>query len=189
MYIAGQQKAQTWPFGLTVNKYCSRSEQIRIVHKSLTSRLSLLLLRGSNSTNIMEGRVKSKNLFNFKPQGFIDKDIVAFDLKMKTEYDIDAVVIEERILKLSEEDFVAELRLKQFWLFHRQRLLTNDIVIMLLALAAALYEYVMMCHYIHLYPIHFFRFSLSPLQCIDAIDVTSVTLSRLNSIIAIDVIR
>jgi len=58
----------------------------------------------------MEERVKSKNLFNFKPQGFIDKDIVAFDLKMKTEHDIDAVVIEERILKLSEEDFVAELR-------------------------------------------------------------------------------
>ena len=149
MYIAVQQKAQTCPFGLTVNKYCSRSEQIRIVHKSLTSRLSLLLLRGSNSTNNkMEGRVKSKNLFNFKPQGFIDEDIVAFDLKMKTEYDIDAVVIEERILKLSEEDFVAELRLKQFWLFHRQRLLTNDIVIILLAPAGV--PFVMMCHYVYL---------------------------------------
>ena len=108
----------------------------------------------------MEGRVKSKNLFNFKPQGFIDKDIVAFDLKMKTEYDIDAVVIEERILKLSEADFVAELRLKQFWLFHRQRLLTNDIVIILLAPAGV--PFVMMCNYVYLYPIHFFRFSLSP---------------------------
>ena len=111
MYIAGQQKAQTWPFGLTVNKYCSRSEQIRIVHKSLT----LLLFCGpnrisENSTNLMEGRVKSKNLFNFKPQGFIDEDIVAFDLKMKTEYNIDAAVMEEKFQKLSEAEFVAELR-------------------------------------------------------------------------------
>ena len=70
--------------------------------------------------------MKSKNLFNFKPQGFIDKDIVAFDLKMKTEHDIDAVVIEERILKLSEEDFVAELRLKQFWLIAFSQAKTAD---------------------------------------------------------------
>ena len=58
----------------------------------------------------MGERVKSKNLFNFKPQGFIDEDIVAFDLKMKTEYNIDPDVIEERMQKLSEAEFVAELR-------------------------------------------------------------------------------
>ena len=58
----------------------------------------------------MGERVKSKNLFNFKPQGFIDEDIVAFDLKMKTEYNIDPDVIDERMQKLSEAEFVAELR-------------------------------------------------------------------------------
>ena len=29
----------------------------------------------------MAQRVVSKNLFNFRPQGFVDKDILAFDEK------------------------------------------------------------------------------------------------------------
>ena len=34
-------------------------------------------------------RVQSKNLFNFRPQGFVDEDIVAFYEKMKTDFNID----------------------------------------------------------------------------------------------------
>ena len=34
-------------------------------------------------------RVQSKNLFNFRPQGFVDEDIGAFYEKMKTDFNID----------------------------------------------------------------------------------------------------
>ena len=36
-------------------------------------------------------QVNSKNLFNFRPQGYVDKDIVAFYEKMKTDFNIDMV--------------------------------------------------------------------------------------------------
>ena len=36
-------------------------------------------------------RVQLKNLINFRPQGFVDEDIVAFYEKMKTDFNLDMV--------------------------------------------------------------------------------------------------
>ena len=55
-------------------------------------------------------RVKSKNLFNFKPQGFVDPDIVAFSEKMKVEYNMDIVAWSEGLADQTEEEYVAGMR-------------------------------------------------------------------------------
>merc|ERR1712172_225811 len=49
-------------------------------------------------TTMSQERVKSKNLFNFRPQGFIDPDVVFYDEKMKKEMGMDPVAMEEQML-------------------------------------------------------------------------------------------
>ena len=55
-------------------------------------------------------RVKSKNLFNFRPQGFIDPVVVAEDEKMKQDFGLDPVAMEEHMKTQSESEFVEEMR-------------------------------------------------------------------------------
>ena len=57
-----------------------------------------------------EERVKSKNLFNFRPQGFIDPEVVLHDEKMKKDFGLDPVAMEKEMLKQSEAEFVAGMR-------------------------------------------------------------------------------
>ena len=44
-------------------------------------------------------RVKSKNLFNFRPQGFIDPVVVAEDEKMKQDFGLDPVAMAEHMVE------------------------------------------------------------------------------------------
>ena len=55
-------------------------------------------------------RVKSKNLFNFRPQGFVDEDIVAFDQKMKTEQNLNLEEMGKRMANQTEEEFARGMR-------------------------------------------------------------------------------
>ena len=55
-------------------------------------------------------RVRSKNLFNFRPQGYVDEDIVAFYEKMKTDFNVDMVEWAESLKDQSESDYVAGMR-------------------------------------------------------------------------------
>ena len=55
-------------------------------------------------------RVKSKNLFNFRPQGFIDPVVVAEDEKMKQDFGLDPVAMAEHMKTQSESEFVEEMR-------------------------------------------------------------------------------
>jgi len=55
-------------------------------------------------------RVKSKNLFNFRPQGFIDPDVVLYDEKMKKEMGMDPVAMEEQMLSQTETEFAGGMR-------------------------------------------------------------------------------
>ena len=55
-------------------------------------------------------RVISKNLFNFKPRGLIDDDILAFDEEMKVKFNIDPKEMAEMVEKQTEEEFVAQMR-------------------------------------------------------------------------------
>ena len=52
-------------------------------------------------------RVKSKNLFNFRLQGFIDEDITAFYEKLKTEHKSDPEA-DLKVLKEQTEKELAE---------------------------------------------------------------------------------
>ena len=49
-------------------------------------------------------RVKSKNLFNFRPQGFIDPVVLSQDVL------IDPVAMEEHMKNQTETEFAAEMR-------------------------------------------------------------------------------
>ena len=55
-------------------------------------------------------RVQSKNLFNFRPQGYVDEDIVAFYEKMKTDFNIDMVEWSDSLKDQSESEYVAGMR-------------------------------------------------------------------------------
>ena len=55
-------------------------------------------------------QVNSKNLFNFRPQGYVDKDIVAFYEKMKTDFNIDMVKWADSLKDQSESEYVAGMR-------------------------------------------------------------------------------
>ena len=55
-------------------------------------------------------RVKSKNLFNFRPQGFIDPEVVLYDEKMKKEMGLDPVAMEEQMLSQTETEFAGGMR-------------------------------------------------------------------------------
>ena len=56
-------------------------------------------------------RVKSKNLFNFKPQGRLDEDIEAFYKKGKVGFTNNSVASwSDSLKKMSEEDFVQMMR-------------------------------------------------------------------------------
>merc|ERR1712240_262012 len=62
------------------------------------------------SFKMSQERVKSKNLFNFRPQGFIDPVVVAGDEKMKQDFGLDPVVMAEHMKNQSETEFVEEMR-------------------------------------------------------------------------------
>merc|ERR1711963_70031 len=62
------------------------------------------------SFKMSQERVKSKNLFNFRPQGFIDPVVVAEDEKMKQDFGLDPVVMAEHMKNQSETEFVEEMR-------------------------------------------------------------------------------
>merc|ERR1712032_1550065 len=53
-------------------------------------------------TTMSQERVKSKNLFNFRSQGFIDPEVVLYDEKMKKEMGLDPVAMEEQMLSQTE---------------------------------------------------------------------------------------
>merc|ERR1711934_340557 len=53
-----------------------------------------------------EERVQSKNLFNFRPQGFIDPEVVFYDEKMKKDFGLDPQAMEEQMKSQTEEEFV-----------------------------------------------------------------------------------
>ena len=55
-------------------------------------------------------RVKSKNLFNFRPQGFIDPEVVLHDEKMKNDFGLDPEAMEEQMKSQTEEEFVGGMR-------------------------------------------------------------------------------
>ena len=52
-------------------------------------------------------RVQSKHLFCFQPQGFVDNDIVAYDEKMKAEFNVDR---EAMAIKMKNSAETAGLR-------------------------------------------------------------------------------
>ena len=54
--------------------------------------------------------MKSKNLFNFRPQGFIDPEVVLHDEKMKKEMGLDPVAMEEQMLSQTETEFAGGMR-------------------------------------------------------------------------------
>ena len=62
------------------------------------------------SFKMSQERVKSKNLFNFRPQGFIDPVVVAEDEKMKQDFGLDPVAMEEHMKNQTETEFAAEMR-------------------------------------------------------------------------------
>merc|ERR1711936_1506440 len=62
------------------------------------------------SFRMAEERVKSKNLFNFRPQGFIDPEVVLYDEKMKKEMGLDPVAMEEQMLSQTETEFAGGMR-------------------------------------------------------------------------------
>ena len=53
-------------------------------------------------------RVESKNLFNFRPQGFVDEDIEAYEKEKKAFYEEKGV--EKQLENASVEDLVAAYR-------------------------------------------------------------------------------
>ena len=55
-------------------------------------------------------RVKSKNLFNFRLQGFIDEDITAFDEKLKTEHKFDPEAELKVPKEQTEKEFAESMR-------------------------------------------------------------------------------
>ena len=58
-----------------------------------------------------EERVKSNNLFNFRPQGHLDEDIEAFYEKGKVGLTNNSVAAwSDSMKKMSEEDFVGMMR-------------------------------------------------------------------------------
>merc|ERR1712038_1979302 len=65
---------------------------------------------GRESLKMSQERVKSKNLFNFRPQGFIDPVVVAEDEKMKQDFGLDPVAMAEHMKTQSESEFVEEMR-------------------------------------------------------------------------------
>merc|ERR1711962_17794 len=65
---------------------------------------------GRESFKMSQERVKSKNLFNFRPQGFIDPVVVAEDEKMKQDFGLDPVAMAEHMKTQSESEFVEEMR-------------------------------------------------------------------------------
>jgi len=62
------------------------------------------------SLRMTQERVKSKNLFNFRPQGFIDPEVVLYDEKMKNDFGLDPAAMEEQMLGQTEEEFVGGMR-------------------------------------------------------------------------------
>ena len=55
-------------------------------------------------------RVKSKNLFNFRPQGFIDPEVLFYDEKMKADFGLDPLAMEEQMKSQTETEFVGGMR-------------------------------------------------------------------------------
>ena len=55
-------------------------------------------------------RVKSKNLFNFRPAGVVDADILAYEEKMMAEMGGDPEEMMKQFNALSDEEYVAAMR-------------------------------------------------------------------------------
>ena len=55
-------------------------------------------------------RVKSKNLFNFRPQGFIDPVVKEDEEKMKKDMGMDPAAMEEQMLSQTETEFAGGMR-------------------------------------------------------------------------------
>merc|ERR1711936_1391284 len=55
-------------------------------------------------------RVKSKNLFNFRPQGFIDPVVLEDEEKMKKDMGMDPAAMEEQMLSQTETEFAGGMR-------------------------------------------------------------------------------
>ena len=81
--------------GVSEYSYTSRGPDHSVSHRVIT---------------MANTRVQSKNLFNFRPQGFVDEDIVAFDQKMKTDYNLDLVAMSKAMENQSEQEFIAGMR-------------------------------------------------------------------------------
>ena len=68
-------------------------------------------VRKSTIMEKMKERVKSKNLFNFKPQGRLDEDIEAFYEKGKVGFTNNSLAAwSDSLKKMSEEEFVRMMR-------------------------------------------------------------------------------
>ena len=65
---------------------------------------------GWKSLTMSPKRVKSKNLFNFRPQGFIDPDVVLYDEKMKNDFGLDPEAMEEAMKSQTDEEFAGGMR-------------------------------------------------------------------------------
>jgi len=65
---------------------------------------------GWKSLKMSQERVKSKNLFNFRPQGFIDPEVVLHDEKLKNDFGLDPEAMEEQMKSQTEEEFVGGMR-------------------------------------------------------------------------------
>ena len=55
-------------------------------------------------------RVKSKNLFNFRPAGVVDADILAYEEKLEAEMGDDPEEMMKQFNAMPDEDFVAAMR-------------------------------------------------------------------------------
>merc|ERR1712233_96013 len=62
------------------------------------------------SLTMTQERVKSKNLFNFRPQGFIDPEVMLFEEKMKKDFGLDPAVMEKMVKEQTEAEFAAGMR-------------------------------------------------------------------------------
>merc|ERR1712183_346834 len=67
-------------------------------------------LNNTTTLNMAADRVKSKNLFNFRPAGFIDADILAEEKQMKEKMGVDLAEALAKMQLLPDEHFAAALR-------------------------------------------------------------------------------
>ena len=62
------------------------------------------------SANTIVQRFVSKNLFNFRPQGYVDDDILAFDKKMRVDFNTDMAAMNEKAREQTVSEYCSEFR-------------------------------------------------------------------------------